>query len=69
MWVRDARSAVSVTTVTAGFHKAGLLQASPAPEHDESSDDSDSEAEEDASVMLPSEVVQLFDSIPEEDFE
>lgn len=53
--VCDAWSVVSVDTVTSGFHKANLLDSS-SPEHDGSSEDSDSEA------MLPPELAQLFDS-------
>lgn len=55
-----------MSTITAGFRKAGLIEC--AAESDaEAESSSDSETDEGDEAMLPAEVAQLFDSASEDE--
>lgn len=64
-WVHDAWAAVSVSTVTAGFRKAGLIACDPEC-NNETQSGSDSEANDGDPAMLPTEVAELFESASKE---
>lgn len=61
-WVDEAWATVSVSTITAGFQKAGLVASAPASDCDSSNSEDD-----DVSAALPSEVAELFDSASEDE--
>lgn len=62
----EAWAAVSVSTITASFRKAGLIECTAECDA-EAEPSSDSETDECYEAMLPSEVAQLFDSASEDE--